>query len=160
MDALPDFETLADADLDALIVSLEGREDAISQRRRLLHGRIDLLRAERVSRWSARVAAEDDVDLPPPTSLDRPLFQGSGDVPAVGDEADLEVMPELASLADEELRALVLGLEQEEDDISLERRFLQGRIDILRAERSRRRHGSHLDTAGLADVLSRGARPS
>jgi hypothetical protein len=51
------------------------------------------------------------------------------------------------------LRALVVALEREEDDISLHRRILHGRIDILRAERERRRRGLHLGTDELGPVL-------
>lgn len=153
MEALPDLGTLGDDDLDRLIRDLEGAEDAISKRRRLLHGRIDLLRAERVARLSARVA-EGDVDMPAPDSLDRPIFQGTGELP---DEAELEAVPDLTTVSDDSLRALVAELEHEEDDVSLQRRFLQGRIDILRAERARRTRGGRLlDPDGLADVLSGG----
>jgi hypothetical protein len=157
VDALPDLGTLSDEDLDSLIRSLEGDEDAISKRRRLLHGRIDLLRAERVARLSARVA-EGDVDLPAPEALERPLFQGTGELP--GDDGELEAMPDLAAISDDELRSIIVELEHEEDDVSLQRRFLQGRIDILRAERARRSRGGRppdgLDPDGLADVLSGG----
>ncbi len=152
MDALPDFGTLADGDLEQLIRDLERQEDEISKRRRLLHGRIDILRAERVARLSAQVA-EGDVDLPAPASLDRPIFQGTGELP---DEGELEPMPDLAVLADDDLRSLIAELEHEEDDVSLQRRFLQGRVDILRAERYRRTRGDNLGPEGLADVLSGG----
>ena len=48
---------------------------------------------------------------------------------------------------------MILALEREEDDISLHRRILHGRIDILRAERERRRRGLHLDPEELGPVL-------
>ncbi len=57
------------------------------------------------------------------------------------------------SLSDDELRSMILALEREEDDISLHRRILHGRIDILRAERERRRRGLHLDPDELGPVL-------
>ena len=41
MDALPDLATLTDDDLDRLIRVTEEEEDAVSQRRRRLHVRID-----------------------------------------------------------------------------------------------------------------------
>jgi len=145
VDALPDFGTLSDEQLDSLIRALEADEDAISRRRRLLHGRIDLLRAERVSRLSARVA-EGDIDLPAPETLERPLFQGTGELTA--DAGELEAMPDFAALGDDELRAMIVELEHEEDDVSLQRRFLQGRVDILRAERARRQRGGRSGPAG------------
>lgn len=150
MNALPDLATLSDDELDGLVRELERKEDDISRRRRLLHGRIDILRAERVARLSSRVA-DGDVDLPTPQTLDRPLFQGTGELPEAG---EMEAMPDLARLSDDELRSMILELEHEEDDISLERRFLHGHIDILRAERYRRRRGERMDAGALADVLS------
>ena len=55
MELFPDLSTLSDPDLDRMVTELEQQEDAISQRRRLLHGRIDILRAERVARLKAKV---------------------------------------------------------------------------------------------------------
>lgn len=50
MDPLPDLASLSDVDLKALIDDLQQQEQEISYRRRLLHGKIDILRAELVSR--------------------------------------------------------------------------------------------------------------
>ena len=50
MDPLPDLSTLTDDDLRVMIAELEKEEDEISFRRRVLHGRIDILRAELVAR--------------------------------------------------------------------------------------------------------------
>ena len=50
MDPLPDLSTLNDDDLRVMIRELEKEEDEISFRRRVLHGRIDILRAELVAR--------------------------------------------------------------------------------------------------------------
>jgi hypothetical protein len=50
VEPLPDLATLADADLKQLIADLEEQERDVSYRRRLLHGKIDILRAELVSR--------------------------------------------------------------------------------------------------------------
>jgi hypothetical protein len=46
----------------------------------------------------------------------------------------VEPLPDLASLSDDELRALIAELKQEEDELSYRRRLLHGKIDILRAE--------------------------
>ena len=59
----------------------------------------------------------------------------------------------MPSLSDDDLRTMILRLEREEDDISLHRRVLHGRIDILRAERERRRRGLHLDPDELGPIL-------
>ena len=50
MEALPDLATLTDDDLKKLIDDLTVEEQEVSYRRRLLHGKIDILRAELVSR--------------------------------------------------------------------------------------------------------------
>ena len=66
MEPLPDLATLADSDLKTLIHELEAEENEVSYRRRLLQGRIDILRAELVARLQKSVAAGEselaDVD--------------------------------------------------------------------------------------------------
>ena len=61
MEPLPDFATLSDEDLRALIAELEQEENEVSYRRRLLQGRIDILRAEHVARLQKEVAAGGDL---------------------------------------------------------------------------------------------------
>jgi hypothetical protein len=50
MEPLPDLATLSDEDLKQLIDELTQEEQEVSYRRRLLHGKIDILRAELVAR--------------------------------------------------------------------------------------------------------------
>ena len=50
MEPLPDLATLSDADLKLLIADLTREENEVSYQRRLLHGKIDILRAELVAR--------------------------------------------------------------------------------------------------------------
>jgi hypothetical protein len=57
VEPLPDFSTLTDDDLRTMIHGLEKEEDEISFRRRVLHGRIDILRAELVARLREQVSA-------------------------------------------------------------------------------------------------------
>jgi len=57
VEPLPDFSTLTDDDLRVMIRDLEKEEDEISFRRRVLHGRIDILRAELVARLREQVSA-------------------------------------------------------------------------------------------------------
>ena len=45
MEPLPDLATLSDADLKLLIADLTREENEVSYQRRLLHGKIDILRA-------------------------------------------------------------------------------------------------------------------
>ena len=58
MDVLPDFTTISDDDLKALIERYVHEEEEVSYRRRLLHGKIDILRAELVDRVKRRHAGE------------------------------------------------------------------------------------------------------
>ena len=149
MDALPDLASLTDDDLDRLIDETEEAEDTISQRRRRLHARIDELRGERVERLRGQVAA-GTLALPTPEALERSIFEGTGETP---DDVEETAGIDLASLSDDELRGIILQLEHEEDDVSLHRRILHGRIDILRAERERRRRGHHVDPKDLGTIL-------
>ncbi|MGE5273321.1 MAG: hypothetical protein ACM3QU_06050 [Verrucomicrobiota bacterium] len=64
MEALPDLASLSDSDLKALIKELEAEENDISYRRRLLHGKLDILRAELVARLQKKGEGElGQVDL-------------------------------------------------------------------------------------------------
>ena len=68
MEPLPDLGTLSDDDLKKLIDDLTQQENEISYQRRLLHGKIDILRAELVARLQKQVGegesplAEIDVE--------------------------------------------------------------------------------------------------
>ncbi len=50
MEPLPDLASLSDDELKQLIEDLMNEEKEVSYRRRLLHGKIDILRAELVAR--------------------------------------------------------------------------------------------------------------
>ena len=50
MEPLPDLATLTDPDLKGLIDEYTKEEQEVSYRRRILHGKIDILRAELVAR--------------------------------------------------------------------------------------------------------------
>jgi len=50
VEPLPDLSEISDTDLKKLIDDLTEEEQEISYRRRLLHGKIDILRAELVAR--------------------------------------------------------------------------------------------------------------
>lgn len=58
MDAHPDLSTLTDAELKDLIRSLTEEEREVSKQRRLLHGRIELLKSELVGRLKGRDEGE------------------------------------------------------------------------------------------------------
>ena len=65
MEALPDLASLSDRDLKGLIEELQREEHEVSYRRRILHGKIDILRAELVARLqkSGGRSVLDDVDV-------------------------------------------------------------------------------------------------
>ena len=65
MEPLPDFATLSDHELRDLIETLKKEEQEVSYRRRILHGKIDILRAELVARLqkSGGKSVLDSVDV-------------------------------------------------------------------------------------------------
>ena len=77
----------------------------------------------------------------------------------------MEALPDLTKLADDDLDKLIEDLERRESEVSYERRMLQGKIDILRAERVARKRKTpeeelgHVDVDRLSEILSRKASP-
>ena len=65
MEPLPDLGSLSDEQLKELIAELTAQEQEISFQRRLLHGKIDILRAELVARLkeSGGKSVLDEVDV-------------------------------------------------------------------------------------------------
>jgi len=67
MDDIVDLVSRSDDDLRALVAELEAEEREISRRRRILHGKLDILRAELVMRLQHKhsegeaVISADDV---------------------------------------------------------------------------------------------------
>jgi hypothetical protein len=55
MDTFPDLGSLSDQELKDLIQQLTDEEQEVSYRRRILHGKIDILRAELVARLQRSV---------------------------------------------------------------------------------------------------------
>src|SRR3978361_1422378 len=73
MDTFPDLGSLADQELKDLIQQLTEEEVEISYRRRILHGKIDILRAELVNRLRKKNEGGEDLisggDLPRPSDI-------------------------------------------------------------------------------------------
>jgi hypothetical protein len=65
LEPLPDLASLSDSDLRQLIRDLVDEEREVSYRRRLLHGKIDILRAELVVRLQKTEGRSvlDEVDV-------------------------------------------------------------------------------------------------
>src|SRR5919199_2316259 len=61
MDTFPDLGSLTDQELKELIQQLTEEEMDISYRRRILHGKIDILRAELVNRLRKKHEGGEDV---------------------------------------------------------------------------------------------------
>jgi hypothetical protein len=67
VDAFPDLTTLSNDDLKKLISELEAEENDLSYKRRLLHGKIDILRSE----LSARLKDEGEEGLAKGVDVER-----------------------------------------------------------------------------------------
>jgi len=61
MDTFPDLGSLSDQELKDLIQQLTEEEVEVSYRRRILHGKIDILRAELVNRLRKKHETGEDV---------------------------------------------------------------------------------------------------
>jgi hypothetical protein len=61
MDTFPDLGSLTDQELKDLIQQMTEEEIEVSYKRRILHGKIDILRAELVNRLRKRHDSGEDV---------------------------------------------------------------------------------------------------
>ena len=181
-----DIGSMSDAELKGLIGELATNEQDISYNRRILHGKIDLLRAELVNRLRSRheegKEAITDADVAQLTDL---ITAAAADDTAPGAQladgddfsakgaTQMETFPDLGTLTDPQLKDLIRTLTDEEREISYQRRILHGKIDILRAElvnrmRTQREEGEATitgeDIEQLTEILSgraaKGAAPA
>jgi hypothetical protein len=79
---------------------------------------------------------------------------------------NVEPLPDLGSLSDSELKGLIDDAEQQEREVSYQRRLLHGKIDILRAELVARLQKSggrsvldEVDIDRLTEILTGKAAP-
>ena len=84
MDTFPDLGSLSDQELKDLIQQLTEEELEISYKRRILHGKIDILRAELVNRLRKKHEGGEAVITG--ADVDKLTEILSGRVPAVPDE--------------------------------------------------------------------------
>lgn len=61
MDTFPDLGSLTDQELKDLIQQLTDEEQEVSYKRRILHGKIDILRAELVNRLRKKHEGGEDI---------------------------------------------------------------------------------------------------
>ena len=78
----------------------------------------------------------------------------------------MEPLPDLGSMSDDDLKGLIGDLEQQEREVSYQRRILHGKIDILRAELVARLQKSggrsvldQVDVDRLTEILAGKAAP-
>jgi RsiG-like len=84
MDTFPDLGSLTDQELKDLIQQLTEEELEISYKRRILHGKIDILRAELVNRLRKKHEGGEDVITG--SDVDKLTDILSGKVPAAADD--------------------------------------------------------------------------
>ena len=84
MDTFPDLGSLSDQELKDLIQQLTDEEQEVSYRRRILHGKIDILRAELVNRL--RRKHEEGREVISGADVAMLTYNLSGRVPAGADE--------------------------------------------------------------------------
>jgi hypothetical protein len=85
-DTFPDVGSMSDEELKALIDELKVEEREVSYRRRLLHGKIDLLRAELVSRLKTKHEAGDTMISGGDVQQLTDILLGKVEMPAGGEE--------------------------------------------------------------------------
>jgi hypothetical protein len=87
MDTFPDLGSLSDQELKDLIHQLTDEEVEISYRRRILHGKIDILRAELVNRLRKKHERGDDILTGDDVARLTDILAGRVDLPDDGDTA-------------------------------------------------------------------------
>ncbi len=153
---------LSDEALRDRIRTAKHEEEQVSFERRMLHGRIDVVRSEILARIGRRDGApassgDDLQDLvsrlsaalthegPPP--IDDELARLGAEVEEM-EPADLEPLAELGTLDDAELAGLVRALTQRERQTSARRQELHRELDELRTEHVARLQQRYADDAG------------
>jgi hypothetical protein len=97
MDDIVDLVSRSDDDLRGLIAQFEAEELEISRRRRILHGKLDILRAELIMRLQRRHAdGESVISVDDVAGLSRIL---AGEMPKA--EGDAEASPQPDEPAEE-----------------------------------------------------------
>ena len=86
-DTFPDVSSMSEKELKELISQLTDEEREVSYRRRLLHGKIDILRAELVNRLRARREAGDVLITGQDVQQLTDILLGKGPTPPEEEEA-------------------------------------------------------------------------
>ncbi len=88
MDDIVDLVSRSDDDLRALIAQLEAEEREISRRRRILHGELDILRAELVMRLQRKHADGESIISADDVAGLSQILAGNVPQPQVEDEPE------------------------------------------------------------------------
>ncbi len=140
---------LSDDDLAREFRELRAREHEVSYTRRLMHGRIDVVRAEISARVAEAGTRSDSIERMVERLSSALAHSGppdiAGELATLGAEAapDVETrfphlendLPDLAELTEEELAGAILALGRREREISAGRQEILRRLDLVRAER-------------------------
>jgi hypothetical protein len=86
-ETFPDVSSMSEKELKELISQLTDEEREVSYRRRLLHGKIDILRAELVNRLRARREAGDVLITGQDVQQLTDILLGKGPTPPEEEEA-------------------------------------------------------------------------
>jgi hypothetical protein len=86
-ETFPDVSSMSEKELKELISQLTDEEREVSYRRRLLHGKIDILRAELVNRLRARREAGDVLITGQDVQQLTAILLGKGPTPPEEEEA-------------------------------------------------------------------------
>lgn len=128
---------------------LRANEREVSYERRLMHGRIDVVRAEILNRVAATEVRSDSLEgmvarlstalahAGPPDiegELAKLGAQAASDVETRFPDLE-EALPDLAEMTEEELAGTVLALGRRERAISARRQDIIRRLDLVREER-------------------------
>jgi hypothetical protein len=159
---LADVRTLPITDLRARRDETEQEETDVSYLRRLVQGRIDILKAE-LARRSGEGSGSLLADLPQilgesgPRSAPRGLGRHSAVEPSRADEhrryvesivADVD-LSDVSARTDDELSGALATFEREEAELSEKRRRIFNVLDALSAEITRRYRDGEADVADL-----------
>jgi hypothetical protein len=161
-DYLDNLATLTIADLRAHRDEAEQEETDVSYLRRLIQGRIDILRAE-LGRRGGEGSGSLLADLPQilgetgPRGAPRGLGRHSAVEPSRADEhrryvealvADVD-LSDVSARSDEELRTALATFEREEGELSEKRRRIFAVLDVCSAELTRRYRDGEADVSDL-----------
>jgi hypothetical protein len=160
-----DLASLSDDELRDRLRAARREESQVSYERRLLHGKIDVLRSEvraRIDKTGDTAGGDDGLQAllgrltdvlvhkgPPPIEAELAELGPDEEVPpepAPLGEAD--ELPAFDTLGDDELRGLVRALVQREREVSARRRELHGILDGLRGEHVSRLQKRYAGEAG------------